>query len=86
MTKINIKLYISKKIIFIDNNNISLIKILESENIYVENQCREGFCGICRTKIIQGKVFYTKKPIAFINKNEILPCCCRLKKSIVIDL
>jgi ferredoxin len=64
----------------------SLIYILEKSNMSIESQCREGFCGSCRTNIIRGAVHYPLKPIAFISKNEILPCCCNVVESIEISL
>lgn len=87
MTKTLIKLYISNKIIFACEQYFSLLTLLESHEIYIiENNCREGFCGICRTTIRQGKVKYINKPIAYINKDEILPCCCKALGSIVLDV
>ncbi|WP_414830779.1 class I ribonucleotide reductase maintenance protein YfaE [Alteromonas sp. H39] len=54
----------------------TLLESLEAENIPVHYHCREGFCGACRTKIIEGEVDYTTDPLAFIDDDEILPCCC----------
>ena len=32
----------------------SLLAALESHNIDVEYQCREGYCGSCRTRLVSG--------------------------------
>lgn len=74
--------------------NIEQFELSESDNVLtallargydIEYQCRSGYCGSCRTKIIEGSVEYKEEPLAFIEKDEILPCCCTLKESITID-
>ncbi|WP_299999261.1 class I ribonucleotide reductase maintenance protein YfaE [uncultured Cedecea sp.] len=64
----------------------SLLVALESHNICVEYQCREGYCGSCRVKLVAGEVNWLTKPLAFIQPGEILPCCCRAKGDIEIEL
>ncbi|MCU7554070.1 class I ribonucleotide reductase maintenance protein YfaE [Alteromonas sp. ASW11-19] len=54
----------------------TLLESLEADNIPVHAHCREGFCGACRTKLLDGEVNYTTDPLAFIDDDEILPCCC----------
>lgn len=54
----------------------NLLAALEAQNIHIHHHCREGFCGACRTKLIEGQVEYTTDPLAFIDDDEILPCCC----------
>lgn len=56
----------------------SLLAALESHNVAVEYQCREGYCGSCRTRLVAGQVDWIAEPLAFIQP-EILPCCCRQK-------
>jgi len=34
----------------------SLLAALESHNIDVEYQCREGYCGSCRLRLVSGQV------------------------------
>jgi len=46
--------------------------------------CREGFCGACRVRKIIGTVDYTLDPLAFIDDDEILPCCSTPKTDIEI--
>ncbi len=57
----------------------SLLAALESHNVAVEYQCREGYCGSCRTRLVAGQVDWIAEPLAFIQPGEILPCCCRQK-------
>lgn len=55
----------------------TLLDIMESRSIPVESHCRGGFCGCCRTKVLKGEVVYTVEPLAFIDDDEVLPCCCK---------
>lgn len=55
----------------------TLLESLESHKIDVQYHCREGFCGACRTALLEGDVEYITDPLAFIDDNEILPCCCK---------
>lgn len=64
----------------------TLLESLELENIEVHYHCREGFCGACRSKLLNGKVKYLTDPLAFIDDDEILPCCCQAVEDIEIRL
>ncbi|MCZ4060654.1 class I ribonucleotide reductase maintenance protein YfaE [Pantoea sp. LMR881] len=64
----------------------NLLQMLEAQNICVEFQCREGYCGSCRTRLLKGEVHYAEKPLAFVEQGEILPCCCKAKGEIEIAL
>ena len=68
------------------NNETSLLDHLEKNNIHHEYQCRSGYCGSCRVKIKKGKVSYKEMPLAFIQPDEILLCCCHVESDIEIDL
>ncbi|BGI51177.1 MAG: hypothetical protein ArsCj_4650 [Arsenophonus endosymbiont of Ceratovacuna japonica] len=61
---------------FYSNKHISILDAIEQSKIQIEFQCRSSFCGICRVILCKGKVRYFCKPIAFIDKNEILTCSC----------
>ncbi len=64
----------------------TLLESLEAQDIPVHYQCREGYCGSCRTQLLEGEVHYTEEPMAWINDDEILPCCCIPKSAIKIKL
>ena len=68
------------------NNETSLLDHLEKNNIHHEYQCSNGYCGSCRVKIKKGKVSYKDAPLAFIQPDEILLCCCHVESDIEIDL
>ncbi|RDV27314.1 2Fe-2S ferredoxin-like protein [Alteromonas aestuariivivens] len=54
----------------------TLLESLEAADVQIHYHCREGYCGACRTKLIAGEVDYTTDPLAYIDDDEILPCCC----------
>lgn len=60
----------------IATSETTLLTALEGANVHIHYHCREGFCGACRTKLLEGEVAYTTDPLAFIDDDEILPCCC----------
>ncbi|SQI96068.1 Ferredoxin [Klebsiella oxytoca] len=49
----------------------SLLAALESHNIDVEYQCREGYCGSCRLRLVSGQVDWLTEPLAFVQPGEI---------------
>lgn len=69
-----------------DEEYPSLLIALESHKVAVEYQCREGYCGSCRTKLVTGQVTWLTEPLAFIQPGEILPCCCKAQGDIEIEM
>lgn len=59
------------------NDSETILESVENAGIELEFHCREGFCGVCRTKLLSGKVDYTLDPLAFIEDDEILICCSK---------
>lgn len=64
----------------------TLLEGLERTGHEIEYQCRSGYCGACRTKILDGRVDYDELPMAFLMPDEILPCCCKVKEDIRIAI
>lgn len=64
----------------------SLLQALEAKNIKMFSECRSGFCGACKTRIISGKVSYLSEPLAKLNNDECLPCCCIPSEDLELDL
>ncbi len=77
---------INSKVTLEYNPKYSLLENLERNGFYPEYQCRTGFCGSCRIKIQKGKVTYPSSPLAFIQKDEILTCCCKVEEDLEIEL
>lgn len=63
-----------------------LLEVLELHGVAVEYQCRSGYCGACRLTLLKGKVAYCQQPLAFINNDEILPCCCMPLMDIELEI
>lgn len=63
----------------------TLLEGLERTGHEVEYQCRSGYCGGCRVRLLAGEVEYLEQPLAFIGADEILPCCCVPKSDIRVD-
>ena len=86
MAGMTIKLRVSGAQLECTDEHPSLLALLEANNICIEYQCREGYCGSCRTRLVKGEVSYAVQPLAFIQQGEILPCCCKANGDIEIEL
>lgn len=64
----------------------NLLESLEAQDVAVQYQCREGYCGSCRVQLLEGEVHYLDEPMAWVNSDEVLPCCCIPKTAIRIKL
>lgn len=64
----------------------SLLDALEAHHVTVEYQCREGYCGSCRARLLAGQVDWVTRPLACLRQGEILLCCCRAKGDIEIGI
>jgi ferredoxin-NADP reductase/predicted pyridoxine 5'-phosphate oxidase superfamily flavin-nucleotide-binding protein len=53
----------------------SLLEFAEARGLTPEFSCREGTCGTCRTRIIEGAVAYPNLPSFQVEKGEALICC-----------
>ena len=62
----------------------NLLETLEKLGYAVEYQCRSGYCGSCRIKLLSGCVSYVQLPMAFLQPDEILPCCCQVQTDLHI--
>lgn len=62
----------------------TLLEALERTGHSIEYQCRSGYCGACRTKLLSGSVSYHESPMAFLMPDELLPCCCIVQEDIRI--
>jgi uncharacterized protein len=53
----------------------SLLDFAEVNGLSPEFSCRNGSCGTCRTRIIDGEAAYATSPTAQIAQDECLICC-----------
>jgi len=73
-----------RNIKFQQANNV--LESLEAKGVHISYQCREGYCGSCRTDLLEGEVAYLTQPLAWINKGEILPCVCVPRSNIKVKV
>lgn len=64
----------------------SLLDALEAQNIPAPYNCRGGYCGCCKVKLIEGSVDYVQDSLVDLMEDEILTCCCRPREHIEIAL
>lgn len=60
----------------------NILQSLEAQGVTLPYQCREGYCGSCRTVLIEGEVAYLQPPLAWVNEGEVLPCVCVPKSNL----
>ncbi|KKO46481.1 2Fe-2S ferredoxin [Arsukibacterium ikkense] len=58
-----------------DGSQPSILHSLEQQLPDISYQCREGYCGACRCKLLSGSIQYLHEPLAFVRQGEFLPCC-----------
>jgi ferredoxin len=76
----------SAKVLY-NNGEETLLECLEKANHEIHYHCRDGYCGACRITLNKGEIDYFKgEPLAYVGKNEILPCCCKPIGDIEITL
>ncbi len=64
----------------------TLLEGLERTGHIVEYQCRSGYCGSCRTRMLSGEVEYLSEPLAYVANGEVLPCCCVPVGTVSLDV
>ena len=69
-----------------DSDQPNLLTFLENNKVEAQFHCREGFCGACRCKLVNGNIAYQQEPLAFVRKGEILLCCAKPIDDIEIDI
>ena len=71
-----------------DDRFENLLELAEEKGINIENACRQGFCGTCKTKLLSGEVdmeITDGLEAEDLQQNIILPCVARPKSNIVLE-
>ncbi|WP_041419848.1 class I ribonucleotide reductase maintenance protein YfaE [Shewanella violacea] len=63
-------------VLLFNQQHLSLLIALEHKKVKVFSECRNGYCGACKTTIISGSVSYHTQPLVTLKADECLPCCC----------
>ena len=71
---------------FLPRPGETLLEALEGQEIAMEYQCRQGYCGSCQVKLVDGEIAYNEPPLAFVKDGHILPCCCQAKSDVTLEL
>lgn len=66
-------------------NSKTILEFLESKKIEINSECRDGYCGACRCKLIEGEVEIDEKAIGYVGENEILACSTKPKGNVKIS-
>ncbi|MBA4502348.1 class I ribonucleotide reductase maintenance protein YfaE [Marinobacterium marinum] len=64
----------------------SLLDALEAQKIPAPYNCRGGYCGCCKLKLLEGEVDYVQDSLVDLKEGEILACCCRPRSHIEVAL
>ena len=71
-----------------DDRFESILELAEENDIEIESECQQGFCGTCITELISGDVHMENTDgleTEGAGENMILPCVAMPKTNIVID-
>ena len=77
---------IGKAAINFDGSQPTILQSIEQQKQDISYQCREGYCGACRCKLLSGTIKYLHEPLAFVRKGEFLPCCSIPTTDIEIEI
>lgn len=65
----------------------SLLEFAEANNLNPVYSCRQGICGTCMCRILEGEVEYQETPVAAIDDGSVLICISTPKTNqVVLDL
>lgn len=64
----------------------SLLDSLEAQDISAPYNCRGGYCGCCKVRLLQGQVRYTDESMVDLKDEEILTCICIPESHIEIEM
>lgn len=70
----------------IDFSEKSILEHALKNNIDVQYNCKDGFCGACAYRLVSGNVKYTKDVLSFLPKEHIAICSCIPESDIVLDI
>jgi len=63
----------------------TLLATLEEAGLAPEAECRAGTCGLCRTRLVEGKVGWLLDTELALADDEILPCICAAQTALRLE-
>ncbi len=77
----------SGKTIAWESNAGSILDLAEANDLNPPYSCRQGICGTCVCKILEGEVEYQETPTAEIEEGSVLICISKPKTAkVILDL
>ncbi len=73
-------------VLLFNQQHVSLLDALEQKRVKLFSECRNGYCGACKTKINSGSVNYHTQPLIELEADECLPCCCTPSSDLDLNL
>jgi len=64
----------------------SLLEALEAQQIPAQFNCRGGYCGCCKIRLIEGEVEEVQDSLVDLPEGYILSCCSKPKGHIEVEL
>ncbi|MBW1990439.1 MAG: 2Fe-2S iron-sulfur cluster binding domain-containing protein [Deltaproteobacteria bacterium] len=71
-----------------DGRHDSLLELAEDSGVSIDSECRQGFCGTCKTKLLSGEVDMDVTDgldEGDEEENMILPCVAVPKTDVDLD-
>ncbi len=77
----------SEKTIIWESDADSILDLAEANGLNPPYSCRQGICGTCECRILEGEVEYSETPTAEVDEGSVLICISKPKTSkVVFDL
>lgn len=73
-------------VVLFTEQHSNILMALEQKKITLFSECRHGYCGACKTKVISGSVTYHLQPLVHLEQDECLPCCCSPSSDLDLEL
>ena len=64
----------------------SLLELAEACDVPVRWSCRTGVCHTCESGLVSGAVAYQPEPLDRPAEGNLLTCCSRPERDVVIDI
>ena len=64
----------------------SLLETMQEQQVNLYYECREGYCGTCKLKLVAGDVRYRTEPTTPLAADECLPCCAYPFSDVTLEL
>ena len=83
MSVINFK---NEELEYDEQKGQNILNFLELSGYSVPYGCRDGYCGDCKCKLLEGVVTVSNDALAYCNDGEFLTCSSKPKGDITISL